>query len=111
VYFGIRPQTLQVQVLIADLDWVAAQSGALTGGRVDFAVDNWKVCQSVFNGCWMFDEIASDAAGQVLIKIFQDVRRASKLPSGHTHEIELHLHREDPADAGTPPSASRVHSD
>jgi hypothetical protein len=65
----------------------------------------------VFTTCWKFDEIAVDAAGQVLMNIFLDVRRGLKLASGHTNEIELHLHREDPADAGTSPNASPVHSD
>lgn len=94
LHFGINPETLQIQVVIADIDWVAAQTGTLAADRVDFTLDNWKVCQHLTNGCWVFDEITAKPAGQVLMKIFSDVRSAAKTAGGHTHGIELRLQRD-----------------
>lgn len=111
LYFGINPDTLEIQLMIIDNRQVGGRSGALAGNTVDFS-DNWKVCHKVTWGeCWMEARITAEPTGEIFMKFSQNHwlygHRTPALTGGkssHTFEIELHLHRELPVDADGPRS-------
>lgn len=98
LYFGIKRESLEIQVVVIDVEQPAARSGMLAGDTVSFATDNWKICHGIWSVCWMAAEVTAKPAGEIFMKIFADMwsqgRRNSIMKSGHTLDIELHMQRE-----------------
>lgn len=110
LYFGINPDTLEIQLVAVDPHQPSGRSGMLAGDTVDFSVDNWKVCYRVWTTCWVAAEITATPVGEIFMKLAADrFSQGHKMPNlvrpGHSTYVELHLHREPPADAEMPRNA------
>lgn len=95
LFFGINAKTMEIQLILADLELVTARSGLLVGDAVRF-LDNWNVCYREWTHCWMAADITAPPAGEVVMKFSADhygnIRRHPlTTKSGHTVDMELRL--------------------
>jgi hypothetical protein len=101
LYFGIDPDSLEIQAMAVHVQGVNAQSGMLRGDTVSLS-SNWKVCDEVWNTCYLVSEVTAKPAGEIFMKMAEDRKVGVALPktkTGHYIDLELQLHRELPADA------------